>query len=338
MHDAQSDLKLSVDDAIVWVANIFEGQGASAENAASVARALLGAEADGLKGHGLSRIPSYLAMLKSGKAKGTAVPRSERPRPGILAVDAGFGFAYPAIDLALAELPPIAREQGIAVASIRCSNHCGAAGLHVETLAKQGLVALFFANAPASIAPWGGKRPVFGTNPIAFAAPMAGREPVVVDLSVSKVARGNIMAAKQRGDNIPEGWALDPDGNPTTDAAKGLAGTMLPMGDAKGAALAFMVEALSACLVGAALAQESSSFFDGVGEPPGTGQLIIAIDPAGFGHGLFDERMATLAAAIEDQPGARLSGARRLAERAKTRAVGVVVPAGLREQIAAAQR
>lgn len=331
-----TERRLSVAEALVWVAGLFTSAGAGAEAADAIARALVGAEADGLKGHGLSRIPSYLAMLKSGKANGRAVPTARRTAPGVIAVDAGDGFAYPAIDLAIRELVPATRTQGIAVAAIRRSNHCGAAGLHVERLAAEGLVALFFANAPASIAPWGGKRAVFGTNPIAFAAPLVGRAPVVIDLSVSKVARGNIMAAKQQGKSIPEGWALDADGNPTTDAAKGLDGTMLPLGDAKGASLAFMVEALSAAVVGANLAFEASSFFDGLGPSPGTGQMMVALDPAAFGHDRFDERMATLAVAIESQPGARLSGVRRLDLRAAAARDGLGVPAQLDAQIAAA--
>jgi (2R)-3-sulfolactate dehydrogenase (NADP+) len=157
------------------------------------------------------------------------------------------------------------------------------------------------------MAPAGGRSAVYGTNPIAFAAPLEGRPPVVVDLSLSKVARGNLVAAKQKGEAIPDDWALDPDGRPTTDPAQGIAGTMLPLGGAKGAALAFMVEALAAAVVGTNLAVEASSFLDDKGGPPRTGQLLIVIDPAGFGHGLFAGRMTALAAAIEGQPGARLS-------------------------------
>src|SRR3954453_17894899 len=210
----------------------------SVDNAQSVARALVAAEADGLKGHGLSRIPTYLQMVRNGKIDGTARPSSIRSRPGVLAIDAANGFAYPAIDLAVAELPALAAAQGIATASIRRSNHCGETGLPCEALARKGLVALLFANTPGAMAPWGGRRPVFGTNPIAFAAPLQGREPVVVDLALSRVARGPIVAARQRGEPIPEGWALDADGRPTTDASAALAGTMIAMGDAKGAALA----------------------------------------------------------------------------------------------------
>lgn len=316
---------LSIGEAIEWVAAIFQRNGCSAGNAQSVARALVAAEADGLKGHGLSRIFTYLQMVRSGKIDGAARPSLARPRAGVLAIDAAHGFAYPAIDLAVSELPGLAAAQGIATASIRRSNHCGETGLPCEALARKGLVALLFANTPGAMAPWGGRQPVFGTNPIAFAAPLQGREPVVVDLALSKVARGPIAAAKQRGESIPEGWALDIDGNATTDPEQALRGSMIPLGDAKGAALAFMVEVLAACLPGANLAFEASSFLDGEGPPPATGQLLLAIDPDAFGHARFGERMTALAAAIEQQPGARLPGTRRLANRARAARDGIVI-------------
>jgi (2R)-3-sulfolactate dehydrogenase (NADP+) len=264
-------------------------------------------------------------MVRSGKIDGTARPSSTRPRPGVLAIDAAHGFAYPALDLVVAELPALAAAQGIATAAIRRSNHCGETGLPCEALAREGLVALLFANTPGAMAPWGGREPVFGTNPIAFAAPLEGREPAVVDLALSRVARGPIVAAKQRGESIPEGWALDADGNATTDPGKALQGSMIPFGDAKGAALAFMVEVLAACLPGANLAFEASSFLDGNGPPPATGQLLLAIDPAAFGHARFGERMAALAGAIERQPGARLPGARRLANRNRAAREGIAI-------------
>jgi (2R)-3-sulfolactate dehydrogenase (NADP+) len=330
------DKVLTIDAATRFVTREFQKRGVSRANALSVAKALVAAEADGLKGHGLQRVPTYLGMAKSGKAKGDAKPVATRPRPGVLVVDANDGFAYPAIDLALKKLPAIARRQGIAAAAVTRSNHCGVAGHHVEKLAEQGLVAMLFANTPAAMAPAGGRSAVFGTNPIAFAAPLDGRAPVVVDLSLSKVARGNLVAARQKGEAIPDDWALDAEGRPTTDPAKGIAGTMLPLGGAKGAALAFMVEALAAAVVGTHFAFEASSFLDEKGGPPRTGQLIIAIDPAGFGHGRFSERMAALAKAIESQNGARLSGMRRMALRAQAARDGLAITGLLRGQIDAA--
>jgi (2R)-3-sulfolactate dehydrogenase (NADP+) len=315
--------------AEAWTAAIFKANGATAVAARATATALVAAEADGLKGHGLSRIPTYVGMLASGKIDGAAEPVSSRPRPGIIAVDAARGFAYPALDLACEALPEIARSNGIALAGVRRSNHAGALGLYVERLAEAGLVALFFANTPEAIAPWGGRKAVFGTNPIAFAAPLPGRAPVVVDLALSKVARGSIVAARHAGQVIPEGWALDRDGRPTTDPEAALAGTMVAMGDAKGTALALMVEVLAAALVGAHLGFEAASFLDEKGPPPETGQAIIAIDPSSLGHGGFGERMTTLVAAIESQDGARLPGMHRLASRRAAAAHGIEVSPAL---------
>ena len=186
-------------------------------NAISVAHALVAAEADGLKGHGLSRLPSYAAQSKIGKVDGFAEPKVSQPRRGVAMVDAAHGFAYPALSLAEVVLPEMARTAGIACAGITRSHHCGVAGHPAERLAGVGLVAMLFANTPGAIAPWGGTTATFGTDPIAFACPLPGAAPIVVDLSLSKVARGNILAARQRGERIPEGWALDAAGNPTTD-------------------------------------------------------------------------------------------------------------------------
>ncbi len=303
------------------------------DTARCVARALVAAEADGLKGHGLSRLPSYAAQAKAGKVDGLAVPQATRPRAGAALIDAGHGFAYPAIALAETILPEMARTGGIACAGITRSHHCGAAGHPVERLAAAGFVAMLFANTPGAIAPWGGAKAVFGTNPIAFACPLPGAAPIVVDLSLSKVARGNILAARQKGERIPEGWALDASGKPTTDPDAALAGTMLPLGDAKGTALALMVELLAAGLTGANYAAEASSFLDADGPPPGTGQLIIAFDPDAFAGGLG--HFGRLAEMIETQPGTRLPGARRLAARAKAKRDGLAVSDALLREIAA---
>jgi (2R)-3-sulfolactate dehydrogenase (NADP+) len=314
---------LTLVQAEALVARALVRNRTSEANAACVARALVAAEADGLKGHGLSRVPTYAAQAKVGKVDGFATPAVERRRPGAAVVDAAHGFAFPAIDAALALLPEMARAAGVACAAIYRSHHCGAAGHPVERLAERGLVAMMFANTPAAIAPWGGAKPVFGTNPVAFACPLPGRPPVVVDLALSKVARGNILAAKQKGESIPPGWALDAAGQPTTDPDAALAGTMLPLGDAKGTALVLMVELLAAGLTGANFAAEASSFLDDKGPPPGTGQLIVGYDPAAFGGSA--EHFARLIGAIETQPGARLPGSRRLAARHNAASEGLNV-------------
>lgn len=304
-------------------------------NAQSVARALVAAELAGQSGHGLRRVPSYAAQALSGKVDGFAAPTATHPRPGVMAIDAAQGFAYPALDLAVDWLEQAAPQQGIAAAGIARSHHCGVAGVTVERLASSGLVALLFANTPAAMAPWGGSKALFGTNPIAFAAPRSGgRTPIVVDVSLSKVARGKIMAADQKGTAIPEGWALDAEGQNTTDPAAALAGTMIPMGDAKGTALALMVELLAAGLMGAHFGYEASSFFAADGPSPGVGQLILALDPDAF-SAHARSRIDDLADAIADQPGARLPGARRDDLRKSIATEGLDVDEALLAQIEA---
>ena len=305
----------------------------SPANAAATARALIRAEADGQGGHGLSRVPSYAVQAKAGKVRGHAVPTVEDVRPGLFRVDAGYGFAYPAFDLALPELVRRTRAQGIAACAVHRSHHFGVAGHHCETLAEQGLIAFVYGNAPKAMAPWGATEALLGTNPIAFAAPMDGA-PLVIDMATTTVARGKILAAREAGKtSIPEGWALGPDGQPTTDPATALKGTVAPMGGAKGAALALMVEVMSACLAGAAFGAEASSLFDAEGDAPDLGQVILALDPGPLSGGAFGGRMAALAALYDGIKGARLPGQRRLSARAKAAAEGVTLDTALLDRI-----
>ncbi len=316
------------------VARALTASNTSAENAVAVARALVAAEIDGQKGHGLSRVAAYAAQARSGKVDGHAVPHMQRTRSASVMIDVAHGFAYPAFDLAVRVLPAIAHETGIVAAGFTRSHHAGALGLVVERIADAGLIGLMVTNSPHAIAAWGGKSGLFGTNPIAFAAPRGGSAaPIVIDLALSEVARGKIMTASQKGEPIPEGWAKDAGGSPTTDAAAALKGTLVPIGGAKGAALALMVEILSAALTGANLAFQASSFFDADGPPPGIGQFLLVIDPAAFGGDAAAERLATLAYAIEAEDGARLPGTRRLGLREAAAKGGIMVEANMVAQI-----
>jgi (2R)-3-sulfolactate dehydrogenase (NADP+) len=293
--------------------------GVSESNGACVAAALMAAELDDLPSHGLSRVAYYADQAAAGKVDGHAVP-VVKASGAVVQVDARTGFAYPAIEAGLGPAVAAAECHGIAALSINHSHHLGVAGHPVERMARRGMMALAFGNAPASIAPWGGKRPLFGTDPIAFAAPRSATDPLVIDLSVSRVARGRIMLAQRRGETIPEDWALDGDGQPTTDANAAMAGSVRPMGDAKGAALGLMVELLAGALTGASFAWEASSLFDAEGEPPDLGQLFILLNPAFFPSGRsLNERVEAMIAAIAEERGARLPGARRLAARAQRR-------------------
>ena len=328
-------MMFSLTEAESLVAETLEKNRVSAENARSVARALVTAEAAGQGGHGLRRIEAYSLQARAGKADGFATPVFSTPRPSVLRVDAAFGFAYPAIDQTVPRLADMARQQGIAIAAISRSHHAGVLGLTVERFADEGLVALMVANAPASMAPWGGRKPLFGTNPIAFAAPVAGDDPLVIDMALSTVARGKIMAAVQKGDPIPPDWAFGPDGQPTTDAKAGLAGTMMPAGGAKGAALAMMVEVLAAGLTGAQYSYQSSSLFDDKGAPPALGHTIITIDPTATGGSL--SHLSGLAQEIAADEGARIPGRRGINNRRQAIETGIDIPDDVMATIKALQ-
>jgi len=316
--------RLSLDAAISLITSAFTGVGVPDANARSVAEALVAAEAEGQVGHGFSRVEDYAAQVQSGKIAAAADVRIHQKGASSLLADAGFGFAYPALDAVIEKGAGIALEHGCATMGITRSHHCGALSVQVEKLAKKRLMAIMVANAPAAMAPFGAKAPVFGTNPIAFAAPRPGKDPLVVDLSLSRVARGKVMNARKAGKDIPEGWALDKDGNPTTNAEAALEGTMLPIGEAKGTALALMVEILASVMTGASKSTEASSFFSADGPPPGVGQFLIAMKPMDTEH--FGARIEALLGLIETMEGARLPGSRRAAAIARARAEGIDVP------------
>lgn len=320
---------LPISEVESLVVDILQRHNTRECNAISVAKALVSAEIDGQSGHGLSRLAHYAAQSASGKVNGRATPQLLAKKHGGIRIDAKHGFAFPACDLAVDELHKSALDYGIAAVSIFRSHHFGQAGYHAERLARQGLIALVFSNSPQAIAPWGGSKGLFGTNPIAFAAPRAQSIPLLVDLSLSKVARGKVMVARQRGDAIPEGWALNKHGQPTTDPQQALEGTMLPMGDAKGAALVLMVEVLAAALGGANFGYEASSFFIAEGPPPAIGHSIIAMDPDFFSGGLFSSRLESLIAAMLEQGNVRLPGSNREALRVKAAEQGVLIPHSL---------
>ena len=317
--------RIGLDEARDLVARVLARAGAAPPQAEPTAAALVAAEADGLKSHGLARTPAYADQVRSGKVDGQARPQLERAADAVLRVDAAAGFAFPAIALGLDAAADTAQRRGMAAVAIRNSHHAGVMGHHVERLADRGLVGVGFTNSPAAIAPWGGSTGLFGTNPIAFACPRTASAPLVIDTSLSKVARGKIMVASQRGEPIPEGWALDAEGQPTTDAKTALTGTMLPMGDAKGAALVLMVEILAAGLTGGQFGFEASSFFTADGEPPRIGQLFLVLDPERSGGPAWPARLEVLLSAILDQPGARLPGERRLALRAAAARDGIAL-------------
>jgi (2R)-3-sulfolactate dehydrogenase (NADP+) len=310
--------------------------GASPAMASATARALTAAEAEGIASHGASRIPQYCGHLKIGRAKGSAVPEVVRDSKAAALVDAKLGLAFDACALAIEEAAKRARQFGVAYVAVTNSNHFGVAAYHLEALASAGFVGLAFGNSPAAMPAWGGKRALFGTNPIAAVFPRRNDAPLVIDLSLSAVARGKIMVAARDGKPIPEGWAIDKDGKPTTDAKAALEGSMLPMGGVKGSMLALVIELLACSLSGAAYGFESDSFFTQEGKPSRIGQAFLAIDPGALaGEDVYLDRVEALVEAMLEDPEVRLPGERRMHNLERATREGVSVPEELLENIRA---
>jgi (2R)-3-sulfolactate dehydrogenase (NADP+) len=327
-------LTLTPADAEALATRALTACGTSLSNAESTARALVAADVDGQSGHGLSRLPGYAAQVRAGKIDGRAIPQLERTRTGTLQIDAKGGFAYPALDLAIDALPALALASGVAAAGIASSHHIGQAGRTVERLATAGLVGLVVSNTPSAMTLPGGTRSMMGTNPLAFAAPVPGRPPLVIDLALSVVARAKIVAAQKAGASIPADWATDSEGKPTTDPTAALAGSLSPIGGSKGAALALMIEILCGALAGGRYGWEASSFLDDRGSSPGVGQVLVVFDPNAFGGGArFGARMEALTATFGADPGIRLPGERRLAARERARLQGISIPSELHAQL-----
>ena len=310
--------------------------GASATMAATTAQALVDADAQGLASHGVSRIAQYAAHLLNGRADGTAMPRIVHERGGAVLVDAGCGLAFPACAIAVDEAIRRARAHGVALAAVTNSHHFGVAAWHLRPVAEAVMVGIAMGNSPSAMPAAGGKHPVFGTNPIAAVFPRRDAPPLVIDLSLSEVARGKLMVAAREGRAIPEGWALDRDGKPTTDPKAGLDGSMLPMGGAKGAMLALVVELLVTSLTGAAIGFEASSFFVDEGNRPRLGQAFLVVDPGALAGGAtYFARVEALIAEILRDEGVRLPGARRDALAAKAERDGIEIPQAVADTLAA---
>ena len=310
--------------------------GTSEKNARPLALATAATEADGVSSHGLAYIPIYCEHVQCGKVDGQAVPIVTRPRPSVVKVDAATGFAHAAIDLGFAELIPLAKAQGIAALAIDNSYNCGVLGYHTHRLAQAGLLGIGFTNAPASIAPSGGAKPVVGTNPFSIAAAGENGEPLIlIDQSASTIAKSEVMKRAREGRPIPVGWALDPEGNPTTDPNVGLKGSMSPSGGYKGVGVALMTELLAAAMTGATLGADASPFSGTAGGPPKTGQFFLAIDPVATSGGHFVDRLTRLVSIIHDQEGAHLPGDGRGAKRALAKVEGVNVNVAILDKISA---
>ena len=297
---------------------VLRAIGVPGANAAELAAALVSADAQGIKTHGMSRLPMYAARLAKGLMNGATTGTIVHRRGAVVAIDGENGIGQVLAARAMREAVALAREAGVGVAGVRRSNHFGVAGYYCEQAAAAGMIGLAFTNSPKGIPPWDGREAYFGTNPIAAAIPLPDQPPIVIDLSTSVVARGNIIMAAQAGEPIPEGWAIDKEGRPTTDAKAALEGAVLPIAGPKGYALALLVEVLAGVLTGAAFGPHVRNMYTDWTSGSDIGHLLIAIDPGAFGdRDAFLKRMAQMAAEIlavppvEGSAGPRLPGARR---------------------------
>ena len=327
---------ISLDEAYRLSLAILRSNGFSDEHAHAVAKVVCAGQRDECHSHGLYRLLMCVSTAKAGLIERTAVPEVMDHAPGIVRVDARRGFSLLAFEAGLPMLAEKARQVGLAALAINNCFHFSALWPEVESLAEQGLAALALTPSHAWVAPAGGVKPVFGTNPIAFAWPRPRGEPFVFDFATSAAARGEIELHRRAGKSIPEGWAISAEGQPTTDPASGLAGAMLTFGGHKGSALSAMVELMAGPLIGDLTSMESQVFDGGRGATPLHGELILAFDPVRFtgeaaeGHA---ERAEALFAAIVGQ-GARLPSQRRYEARARTLRNGFVsLPAELHREL-----
>ncbi|TKK25127.1 lactate dehydrogenase [Pseudomonas sp. CFBP13528] len=321
-------------ELVALLQQVFIRHGTSPEVAGVLAHNCASAERDGAHSHGVFRIPGYVSTLDSGWVSGKAVPLVEDVAGGFVRVDANNGFAQPALAAARSLLVEKARSAGIALLAIRNSHHFAALWPDVEPFAEEGLVALSVVNSMTCVVPHGADRPLFGTNPIAFAAPRADGPPIVFDLATSAIAHGDVQIAARKGERLPLGTGVDSLGQPTQDPKAILeGGALLPFGGHKGSALSMMVELLAAALTGGNFSFE----FDWSNHPgartPWTGQLLIVIDPAKTAGQGFAERSQELVRQMHAAGLRRLPGDRRHRTRVKSLQEGIVLEVQVLQQL-----
>lgn len=286
--------------------------GANQTVAASVARAVRVAEANENRICGLYYVASYCQQLVTGRVDGNAQPVVSVPRPGVVRVDAGHGFAQPAFDMGQAAAIRSAETNGICGFAIEHSHTATSLGYFTERFAEAGFLAIGATNASPRVAPPGGKFPLLGTNPIAMAVPDGrGRAAFQFDFSTSAVALGRITMAAAAGASIPLGWALDSDGEPTTDPAAALEGSLLSAGGYKGYGIGLMVEILASALCGTRRSVDVPPLKAADGPPHDLGQFYLVIDPRAYSDEAFYAHLESLARSVSADTSARLPGAAR---------------------------
>jgi len=329
-----TDIHLSLDDVHDLATSCLKTNGCDDENAGAIADTITAAERDGAASHGLFRLPGYVAALKSGKVNGAARPVMKTLSPGVLQMNGDGGFAPYAHQQSRDEFSACARKQGIAALAIINTYHFSALWGEVEPLATEGLCVFAFTAFKPAVAPAGGSKPLFGTNPMAFGWPRPGGNPVVFDQASAAMARGEVMIAARDGHELPSGVGVDVNGDPTTDPNAVLKGALLPFGGHKGSCIAMMVELLVAGLIGEAFSFEAAERDNNDGGPPQGGELMIAMDPSRFGDAEgWAEHAEALFRQMTAQPGVRLPADRRYANRQKALVDGITIPASLHETV-----
>lgn len=323
-HAAGNVERIPVQALQELLASIFRRHGTSDVVAEILARNVAEAERDGAHSHGIFRMPGYVSTLASGWVDGRAEPVVRDAAPAFVSVDARNGFAQPAHLAARELLLQKVHSQGIALLAIRDSHHFAALWPDVEPYAEQGYVALSFVNSMACVVPYGGKQALFGTNPIAFAAPRERGEPLVFDLATSAMAHGDIQIAAREGRQLPPDIGVDAEGRPSCDPQAILdGGALLPFGGHKGAALSMMVELLAAALTGGNFSFDFTWDNHPGAQTPRTGQLLIVIDPSRGAGGSFARRAEALVRAMKGAGQERLPGDRRHRQRRESLELGV---------------
>lgn len=322
---------LTLDQARALSRDILTHNGFSQAHAEAITRSVVAAQRDECHSHGLYRLISCVETLRNGGVDPQAIPETIDQAPGLVRVDAHRGCSLLAFEQGRPALIDKTRMNGVAALAITNSFHFSALWPEVESLAEAGLVALAMTPSHAFVAPAGGNAPLFGTNPIAFSWPRPGAAPYTFDFATSVVARGEIELHRRSGEPIPEGWAIDSDGQPTTDPVAALAGAMLPFGGHKGSALSTMIELLAGPLIGDRLGHETqAASADGQGMPF-HGELLLALSPEVFLGPEADTRLKHAEALFESviEQGARLPSQRRQAARQRSLERGVTIPATL---------
>ncbi|WP_152047428.1 Ldh family oxidoreductase [Aureimonas psammosilenae] len=318
----------TVDELTARVEAILAKAGLNAVQAGAVARVVTAGERDGAKSHGIYRIEGVLRTVAAGKVNPNAVPElMADDGTAIVRVDAQQGFSPPAFALGLPALAERARRLGLAALVINDCTHFSALWPEVEALTGQGLAGLAMCPSYSTVAPAGGNRALLGTNPIAFGWPRGAGDPYVFDFATSVAARGEIELKRRAGERLPEGWAVDVDGQPTIDPEKALGGAMLPFGGHKGSAIGTMIELLAGIMIGDLTSREALDKLGTTTLAPMHGELILAFSPkifAGNRAGDPFARAESLFDAILGQ-GARLPSQRRFMARARSKAEGIAL-------------